>query len=50
MSKSHILLIITTIIWTGCTVCVAIAPENTLYIMIAGGFLSLGAIKNAGDF
>ena len=50
MKKSNMLLIITVIIWTGATICITIAPENALYIMIAGGFLSLGAIKNSGDF
>tara|TARA_B100000579_G_C22485661_1_gene690032 strand:+ start:373 stop:510 length:138 start_codon:yes stop_codon:yes gene_type:complete len=44
------LLVITVIIWTGATICITIAPENALYIMIAGGVLSIGAIKNSGDF
>ena len=44
MKKADTLLIINAIIWTGATVCISIAPENYLYIMIAGGFISLGSI------
>ena len=50
MKKSDTLLIITAIIWVGITICVTIAPENYLYIMISGGFISLGAVKKLGDF
>ncbi len=50
MKKSDTLLIVTAIIWTGATICATIAPENYLYIMIAGGFLNLGAIKKLGNF
>ena len=50
MKKYESLFIVTAIIWTGATICTTIAPENYLYIMVAGGFLSLGAIKKLGDW
>ena len=50
MKKSDTLLLTTTIIWVGITVAITIAPENYLYLMIFGGFISLGAIKKLGGF
>ena len=50
MKKSDTLLIVTAITWSVATICITIARKNYLYIMIAGGFLNLGAIKKLGDF
>ena len=50
MKKSDTLLLVTAIIWSGATICAAISPENHLLIMIIGGFLSLGSIKDLGKF
>ena len=50
MKKSDTLLIVTSIIWAGAIICITIAPTNYLYIMIAGGFLNIAAIKKLGNF
>ena len=48
MKKADTLLLITAIIWVGITISVTISPENSLYLMIFGGFLSLGSVKKYG--
>ena len=48
MKKADTLLLITAIIWVGITIAVTISPENSLYLMIFGGFLSLGSVKKYG--